>query len=134
MNKKFKFISILFAMSFIMTAAFAKPKNFEEVWAEKTEVSQQYVNSLEEVKESFGGVIKDIKVYAEGKYLVYEYVYAVELDIETAKEALKTQFDSMKSTLKEVKKAVQKDFDYKKISIKYIYKTKDEEEILVYEF
>ena len=39
MNKKIKFISILFAMSFIMTAAFAKPKNFEEVWAEKTEVS-----------------------------------------------------------------------------------------------
>ncbi len=132
MNKKFKFISILFAMSFIMTAAFAKPKNFEEVWAEKTEVSQQYESAVEQIKEAGSAYFKDVKVYAEGKYLVYEYIYSIDIDVDAAKDALKTSMESNKTQLKEVKKAVQKDFDYKKITLKYIYKTKDD--VVIYEF
>lgn len=137
MNRKIKFFTVFFAMSCIfMCAAFAKAKNFEEVYAEKSEISLQYESACEQMKESYGSVFKDIKVYAEGDCLVYEYVYAIDIDDELVKESLETQLESMESMLSEVKKAVKKDFGCKKISVnvKYVYKNKDGKTVYEYKF
>lgn len=133
MNKKIKFIAALIAMTcMFMGAAFAKSKNFEEVFAEKRSVSEQYESACEQMKESMGSVFKDIRVYAEGDCLVYEYVYAIDVDVDSAKEMLAAQIDTMKPMFNDIKKEVKKDFGYKKLDVKYVYKTKDDE--LIYEF